>query len=388
MTVLVHCLLSLLLIEADYHDDISISFQPHGYYLPTSWIEDVGEEYKIKSIFEPHTQIIRTFTYGWNKDLSSKTWHIDISNVTYIHKYIETGISLNPCDPVQECDIWNIEIKNGFYFIEIGLGQPKMDPNDQQPLNQSFHYFSAMISENERILSASFKPTNITLNPTKWLHIGSKIVQVIDNNLTLRQQSGSFGTNLDYLIIKRIKCGDINSNFKLPLNTRIPNDNYSIYYPSTVPIVCDIGFTAESVNLKCNLNGKWVWDNYEKENNEQFSPMKCVKVDCGKIDKQLLAPYDAHIYWQQYTYFKSVAIVICNSKDVKHIGELICRETGQWKWKHGKMTFLCPSFTPIKNIKPSIFSQYLEWFIVTIIIGGLLFIFGCLHLHKYLYNKY
>ena len=52
----------------------------------------------------------------------------------------------------------------------------------------------------------SFKPTNVTKNPSKWLHIGSKIVEVIDNNLTLRQQPGSFGTNLDFIIIKRIKC--------------------------------------------------------------------------------------------------------------------------------------------------------------------------------------
>ena len=388
-------------IHANYHDDISISFQPHGYYLPTSWIEDTGNEYTTKTIYEAHTQTTRSFTFGWNQDLSSNTWHIDISNVTYTHKYIETGITLKACDPFISCDIWNIQLENGFYFVEIGLGQPKMDPDDQQPLNQSFHYSSTIISENEEILSTSYKPTNVAPNPSKWLHIGSKIVEVTDNKLSLRQESGSFGTNLDYVIIKRIKCGDINTNFELPQNTKILMNNYSIYYPSTVPIVCDIGFNAEPINLKCNLDGKWMWDNYEKEDNEQskntqvhnaneyiFSPMKCVKVDCGKIDQALLAPYYAHVYWQEYTHYNSLAIVICNSKDVNHVGELICKETGHWKWKEGKMKFLCPSFTPIKNIKASVFSQYLQWFIVAIIIGGLLFIFVCLHVHKYLYNKY
>eukprot|EP00483_Globobulimina_turgida_P002852 UN02857 len=168
--------------------------------------------------------------------------------------------------------------------------------------------------------------------------------------------------------------------------------NYSVYYPSTVPIVCDSGFKAESVNLKCNLNGKWMWDEYETNENlkqQSGSKIQCKKVDCGEIDGSLLSPYDANIYWQEYTYYNSVAIVICNSKDVRYVGELLCKETGQWKWKNGVMQFRCPSFTPINtNIKVSVFSQYLEWFIVAIIIGGLSVIFVCLHLHSYLYNMY
>ena len=388
-------------MHAKYHDDISVSFQPLGYYLPTSWIEDNGGSYQTREIHEAHTQITRIFTFGWNSDLSLRSWHIDIANVTYTHKFIETGITLNPCDLFSTCDIWNIEVANGYYFVEIGLGQPKMDPDDQQQLNQSFHYSSTIISEKEQLLSASFTPTMNHTNPSKWLHIGSKVIEVTDKNLTIQQKAGSFGTNIDYIIIKRIKCGDITTNFNLPQNTKISISNYSIYYPSTVPIVCDIGFEAEPVNLKCNLNGNWSWDNFEKDddenakqkqvhnaNEEIFSPMTCKKVDCGQIDESLLAPYDAHVYWQEYTYYNAMAIVICDSKDVKHVGQLICKETGQWKWKEGRMKFRCPSFTPVKNIKASVFSQYLEWFIAAIIIGGLAFIFACLHLHKYLYNKY
>ena len=116
------------------------------------------------------------------------------------------------------------------------------------------------MAENDELLTTSFKPTNDKLYPSKWLKIGSKIIEIINNKLNIQQSPGSFGTNIDYLIIKRIKCGNINTNFNLPLNSKILLNNYSIYYPSVVPITCDIGYKAEPINLKCQLNGKWEWE--------------------------------------------------------------------------------------------------------------------------------
>lgn len=118
--------------HGSYLDDISISFTPDGYYLLTSWVQDIGEEFGLKTIHETHTKITRNFTFGWNRDLTEKTWHVDIESLTYLSKYAETGITLNPCDAfdASPCDIWNIELPNGVYDVTVILGKPPHDKSD------------------------------------------------------------------------------------------------------------------------------------------------------------------------------------------------------------------------------------------------------------------
>ncbi len=78
-----------------------ISFQPPGFYKPKGWMEDNGLGYSNHKFEDHQTREKWNATFGWNKLLSSATWEIDTPNITYKEKFIEDGISLEPCDALQ-----------------------------------------------------------------------------------------------------------------------------------------------------------------------------------------------------------------------------------------------------------------------------------------------
>jgi len=252
------------LASSTYLDEISISFTPDGYYLPDLWDQDIGETFGPKQVHDLHSGAERNYTFGWNKDLHSRTWHVDIKMVTYLHKMAETGIALNSCDDGQnDCDIWNIELPNGRYIVEVMVGRPPQDESDDPdaPINNDipFNIYTTILVEDIEIVSQFFEFNDtVPFNPN-WPGFGSAEIQLNDGRLTLQQKQGSYGSNLDLIKIRRIKCGPIPDALTLPPHAIPENPNYSIYSPSTVAIVCEKGYSAESIDLECDGDGNWKW---------------------------------------------------------------------------------------------------------------------------------
>lgn len=230
--------------------------------------------------------------------------------------------------------------------------------------------------------------------PPNWLITGNKQIKLEDGNLTLTQLPASYGANLDAITIRRVQCGDISNTFPLPPHAVIVTD-YSVYHPSTVTIICETGFTADPVDLKCDSDGKWKWDirgiegttNIDKVS-AVIPKIECRKVQCGAIDQSWFALYDANVYWQEYSYYNATAIVYCNAKEVRHVGELVCQDSGEWKWKRGFMPFQCPSFSINKNSKGSMMAKYGRWILAGCLMFVAVMIFVGMNLSPHLINKY
>ena len=353
---------------------ISLSFQPSGYYLLKNWIEDSGKQYQLQ------TDKNMTHTYGWSKDLTNKTWHIDVEDISFDKKFIETGIILDDCDIIskneQLCDEWKIDLVPGYYSVSIGVGKP--DYGTDVEINCDLY------AQDIPLIHAVSDRKQISNVNGSWLTIASRTVQVLADGLKITQNEESFGCSILYLNIETVGCTsqslhDILAGHESYISLEQANIQSFYSYPVTINIQCMEGYYGEFGILTCDTNGKWKWIGDE---------ISCKKVECGDIPENLLSPYHANIYWQVYSNYNSKVLVTCNSKQVNYITQLVCTSTGKWQWINGSMPFRCPAWIPRKNKELSLFATHLPWFIALFIFVGIVAMFAILNVYTWAYRKY